>query len=260
MNILGVPWREDSNTFYKAHKRYGKPQVVYTSYGQKETYKLWHKDFYNSFSSIVVKVSRDDAEFTVPESTLIPTYIKMTPELNKLYHDLSIKVIVEDVFLDTDIKRFAKLKQVVGGFLIKDDDTRLHVPTNKLHEVYQLAEGKKKVAVYAHYRSEVEMLTEHLKADTCPDTFKESDNKYLVMQQTSGALGIDLSFADLYILYFWSYSGTVFTQSINRMLNKKRVEDAHVHVFITEESIEQEAYKMVSTKRSYNIASFRKQK
>lgn len=257
MNILGMPWPRSCISFYDAHRRYGKPNMVYTPYGQKETYKAWHQDFYRLFSKIVIKISREDAEFDIPESTLVQEHIDMTPELKQLYSDLSTKAIVGDVFLDTETKRFAKLRQVVGGFLIQDDESVISIAQNKLDRVLHLSQSREKVAVYCYYKAEIAMLVETLQACTDPNDFKTNDTKYLVMQIQSGALGIDLSFCDIHILYSFSYSGTVFTQSINRMLNKRRDTPAYVHVFTTNESIEAEAFKMVSQKRNYNIDSFR---
>ena len=261
--VLGFPFPHHMRTHNISHQTYGIPNLVYRSGGiQQETYKEWKPEFKNLFEPYMFAMDRYDAEFDIPQVTLTKVPCEMHPELKNYYYEIVSRDVHDDLIIDSDIKRFAKSKQLCGGTIIMDSgEKHIYGHRGKINAITNISFQKQKIAIYCHYRAEIELLKGLYSGMATEDyqEFKDNpDMKFFIAQQTSGAFGIDLSFCDAHIIYSFSYSGTVFEQSTNRMLNKKRKEQANVFVLVTKNSLENRAFESVSQKRNYNIASYRK--
>ncbi len=256
--VLGYAYPHNMRTHNIAHQVMGEPHQIFRAGGMlTETYKHWKPEFYNLFTKYIVHMDRAHAEFDVPEATIVREVIDMDAENESFYRAVQTSDVHNNLVVDSDIKRFSKLRQLAGGTIIMDDDEVEVLGLSKANWISDNTSDMKKVAIYCYYKAEIKLLNKIFDACEDPNDFKVNDKQYLVMQTHSGSLGIDLSFCDIHIMYSITYSGSAWSQACNRQLNKARTTAANVHVLVSKGTIEEDAYTAVSAKRDFNISSFR---
>ena len=249
-------WSE--KTFYQWHKNYGIPAQVragggllVNDYSQTQNDKVEAK-----VKHIFVTGTREDANFAQHESIVEEHIVPMPEETQKIYNTLKKDKVWGEVIADLPAKEMTKLQQLTGGFVYDEDGNAIQVPCLKAKYIKEHSEGNK-IAVYAKYTWEVDMLRKYLGASGDAYEFKYNHSRYFVSQIKSGAKGIDLSFCSQHWFYSLDFSGEVFTQAIARMHNKKRIDPVIAKV-VTTNLIDKDVLKAVKNKDSFNTEIYRR--
>lgn len=160
-----------------------------------------------------------------------------------------------------------KLHQLCGGGLIvensKHEKSNLILDYSKLmNVVYQTANYKKVVIIYK-FQFELELMQKAMQATaltTDLDTFKNTDVRYFAGQIQSKSEGIDLSIADVMVMYNIDHSAVTYLQIMERLKNTKRTKPVRIMFFTTEEGIDNEVLKRVRAKRDFDNAFYKQLK
>lgn len=188
------------------------------------------------------------------------TEIKVQPteqQLQLTKQLLKTKIIFDgEVIADSAVKEMSKTQQISGGFVYSDDSVALPVDCNKVQYILNHSQGDK-IAIYAKYTYEIDLLTKHLNAIDDVHKFKTNNSRYLVKQIKSGSKGIDLSFCDQHWFYSLDFSGETFIQATARMHNKKRTKPVEALILTTEGLIDSEIFNTVKNKDNFNTRIYK---
>ena len=249
-------WSE--KTFYLWHKNWGIPAQIRASggllvndYSQTQNDKIEDK-----VKHLFVTGTREDAGFTQHISEVEEHIVEMPEETQKIYNILKKDKVWGEVIADMPAKEMGKLQQLTGGFVYDELGNSIVVPCLKAKYIKEHSEGKK-IAIYAKYTWEVDMLRRFFGASGDAYEFKYNNSRYFVSQVKSGAKGIDLSFCSQHWFYSLDFSGETFTQAIARMHNKKRIEPVVAKVVVTK-FIDRDVLKAVRNKDSFNTEVYRR--
>lgn len=106
-----------------------------------------------------------------------------------------------------------------------------------------------KVVVAAYYVNEQEALARLLaEINPCAE----------VVSATRSCEGVDLSYADSYVLYSFGYSGAQYTQLLDRVVNIKKTAMTPVYIPFIKGGIDDVIYEAVSGKRDFNLSMLNK--
>jgi hypothetical protein len=158
-----------------------------------------------------------------------------------------------------------KCHMIAGGTLIDDEEEVLMLPEEfdpwyRARWCSEVGEKYKQIIVLTQYIAERDLLLTYFE-DTATDNlddFKAGKFKYFVGSLISYSEGVDFSWLNgCMILYSLTWSGAKYLQVLDRMNNKKRVEQINVYIPILSNSLDQKVFDAVSNKQSFN-ASFYK--
>lgn len=249
-------WSE--KTFYVWHKNWGIPAQIRAAGGLpvNDYSKTQNDKIEDKVKHLFVTGTREDAGFE-QHTSIVETHLVSVPEATqKIYNTIKKDKVWNEVIADMPAKEMTKLQQLTGGFVYDEQSNPIVVPCEKAKYIKDNSEGNK-IAIYAKYTWEVNMLRRYFGASGDAYEFKHNHSRYFVSQIRSGAKGIDLSFCSQHWFYSLDFSGETFTQSIARMHNKKRTEPVIAKVVITP-LIDKDILDTVKNKDSFNTEVYRK--
>lgn len=253
------PYKNCGN-FYKWHKIYGTPEIIYTSYGEAKGYS---KVDYDKIKGVVemlnVSFTQKEAGFTTKVNEHI-VKVDMKPEtiriMNKLREDRVVEGKEETILADTGVKLMSKLQQMSSGTVKFESGNAKTIDTTKVDYIHERWSGVKK-AMFYFYKQELEMIKEKFGDEVTTDLeeFNTTD-KSIALQQISGAEGINLSKADVLIFINFGFSNTKYVQAKDRLTTMTRkVND--VYFIISNNGIDGNVYKALQNKKDYILQTFK---
>ena len=182
------------------------------------------------------------------EGTHIPTihviYTKMPSGLRKLYSDMKTKSICQtndDTFIaNGGAAKQSKLLQLSSGTCISVDNQNVVIDSFKARELAKHYLGKV-ICVFYKYDAHRELL----------ETVFDKEHLY---QIDSKCLGLDLSHYDEMAIFSGTYSGQNNLQALERLTNSNNTSSPVITIFITSNTIEQEQFEKVMSKRNDNLS------
>jgi SNF2 family DNA or RNA helicase len=165
---------------------------------------------------------------------------------------------------DTPVKLMNKLHQIYSGSVINDTDGSYTIfDENKASFIFDTWTYNKK-AIFYKFKAEREIIIKNAilrgyNYTESPEEFNNSDNNTIFISQIqSGREGINLSSADILIMYNIDFSAVSYWQARSRMQTKNRDRPAEVHWIFAKDGIEQRIYNAVSNKKNYTLSYFKK--
>jgi len=247
--------------FYKWANVYVDIGIKYLGYANVKDYSKGREFLINQvISPIVHKFTQEDAGFIVEnkehllEVEMLPITYKL---IDKLKKDLVIEGKKGNIVADSGVKLMNKLHQLASGTCKLDTGEAVTIDATKINYIKHYFRDKK-ITIFYYFQEELKMILNELgsKATTDIEEFNTSD-KWLVIQQYSGAMGINLSKADALVYLNFGFSGTNFIQSLDRMTTIDRLKN-NIYFILAKDTLDKKIYKVVSNKKNYTLSCFKK--
>lgn len=224
-----------------------------------------------------IRVLRTDV-FDEPkiENVLIP--VDLSSKARSMYDELRKSFILElsakDVVVaDLAITRLMRLQQLCGGFVKTVDDEIIQVSEDKLDVLVDLVrtkyEGDEQVVIFHRYRAEgaeivnrlskfckvVEMNGSVCEADRrkARDKFQAGEVDAIVIQISTGAMGITLDRAHINIFYSLDFSLSNFQQARDRVMGRNQKSDVTNYFIAASKTVDEKV--MRTLKNDEDVAS-----
>lgn len=248
---------DEYKSFTKWFNVYGIQSRIRVAGGREiESYKLTDEEaVLNTIKPYMVKGTRKEAGFAHSDASFNLHIVELDELSMKAYEAIDKDGIYEDIIADSAVKVMSKLQQITGGFMYNEEGNAKKFGTSKIDYIKNNMKGDK-IAIYARYTWEINLIKSILNACSDPYDFKQNKDRLLVQQIKSGSKGIDLSFCDQHWFYSLDFSGETFIQAIARQHNKKRDRAVEVEILHTG-LIDYEVFKAVSNKKDFNSQLFR---
>jgi SNF2 family DNA or RNA helicase len=224
------------------------------------------------------RVLKDEC-LDLPKKTFMRRTIKLTPEQEHLYKQMSILALAQFngkiMTTATVMTQLMRLHQITCGHFTADDGTIKSLKNNRLDELLDLLEEVNgKVVIWAHYQYDVETIVEHIKkahGDNSVVTYygltpqsqrqdnikffqdKDSPVKFLVGTPQTGGYGITLTAASTMIYYSNGYDLEKRQQSEARIDRIGQERPMTYIDIIAEKTVDDKI--VVALRKKVNIAS-----
>ena len=248
-------------TFYKWAVRYVKEKYKYLYGKQIRDYSdAKTEDIMQVLNKYFIYYTQEQAGFEtkIKENVL---YYQETPFITKLKEQLLANGIIQsttdNILADTPAGLMTKLHQMESGTVITESGAGYIIDKNKAFFIRDYFAGKK-IAIFYYYQKELELLKEVFSERLTTNLLEfEATNKSFCIQQKTGSEAISLKEADALVYYNYGFGGKDFVQSRDRMTTKERAEN-NVYIVLCKGGFNEKLYKVVSQKKRYNEAIFRK--
>lgn len=266
----GGPWSEYAS-FYKWFKDYGIPKKIRRAGGMEVTvYDEVKSSVVSAIEPWVVTVTQDDAGFKYkPE--IIPCWLE-NEELKEFevpfekdgygcLEDYYLSGLFYEVVGETPAAKLQKLHMLEGGTLIDEKDEAFTHGMKPFYKVDYLLKRLNKDDSYfisTAYIHERELISIGLKHDgyhveTDIEVFQKERNGVFVGSGISNAEGVDLSWlTGCMIIYSLNWSGSKFTQLIERQNNFLRNRPIKVYCLLRKGGVDEKVFNAVSKKKNFN--------
>ena len=213
----------------------------YMGYGRKFR-KEKSEEFNARIKPFCLRVTRDEAG--IPEPTMIWCPVMLLGDQRRLYERLERDWIMTingaKIKTTIELTKRAKLQQLVNGFVFDDDGTAHPVGEAKLRKLRYLLKRRLEppVIIFCQYLPEVLMIEEACRElsdnvatltgaikdkrgkrdrSNLIEAFQSGSIDYLICQQKTGGVGIDLYRSRNAIFYSFGHSYIDFDQAKSRM-------------------------------------------
>ncbi len=225
-----------------------------------------------------IRVLRKDV-FDEPNVEFVTLPVELEPKARKLYDDLRKQFVIElegmhTVTADLAITRLMRLQQLCGGFTTTDDGELIKISTAKLDTLKDLVQTKKEggeqVVIFYRFTAEGDAIRntlEHvgIKTGVINGRVKEDDRTKIrnmfqaggldaiVIQISTGIMGIPLHRAHINIFYSLDFSLSNFQQACDRVMGREQKNDVTNYMLAVDKSVDKKIMKTL--KENEDIAS-----
>lgn len=243
---------EGFNSTYLQWGGYHKHSIV--GYKNEEQFnKLFHA---NSFRVTLRKARKKPLLIRYSKSI-----IELTRRSREIYEELQEKLFTEvngnKIKVKNVLACVMKLQQITGGF-ISSESSRLKIGSEKLeklHEFVRSLQSRTKFIVVARFLYEIDTIARFLAQSYQVQIVKggspyngKFDCDCIVMQIQSG-VAVDMSAADVIILYSTDYSYINFEQARFRILSYDKP-NAHYHFLLAKDTVDVQIYDALTRKKN----------
>lgn len=224
-----------------------------------------------------IRVLRKDV-FDEPkiENVLIP--VELNDNTRAMYRSLADYFILElskheVITADLAITRIMRLQQMCGGFVKSDLGDMLYVSDEKINVLVDLVntkyEGDESVVIFHRYRAEGEEIVNRLKKfckvgvingsvaevdrKKARDKFQSGELDAIVIQISTGAMGISLDRAHINIFYSLDFSLSNFQQARDRVMGRNQKSDVTNYFIAASGTVDEKV--MRTLKNDEDVAS-----
>jgi len=178
-----------------------------------------------------------------------------------LCHDL-----LSESNCDMLITKLLRMHQIAGGFLTTDAGTTEKIHNVKINACLDLLEGiKGQVLIFCQYKAEIEHLEIALKKSkykVCNyreqktrtevyRDFKEGRYQIMILQISSGSVGLNLQEANHVIFYSWNYKADSYRQAISRIKRIGQSKKMYVQNIIMNGTIDKTILNIIGKKSKF---------
>ena len=248
-------------TFYKWAVRFVKEKYKYLYGKQIRDYSdAKTEDIMQVLNRYIIYYTQEQAGFETKIKENV-VYYQETPFITNLKDQILQNGIIQsktdNIIADTPAGQMTKLHQIESGTVITESGASYIIDNNKATFVRDYFKGKK-IAIFYYYQKELELLKEVF-GETLTTDFNDfvTTNKSFCIQQKTGSEAISLKEADALVYYNFGFSGKDFVQGRDRMTTKERAEN-NVYIVLCKGGFNEKLYKVVSQKKRYNEAIFKK--
>lgn len=251
------PFKEYTN-FYKWANHYVNIDVRNMGYATVKDYSKCKDDLINkSLEPYIHKFTQQEAGFESKVNLNVINCEPMNEQLIKrLKNDLVVEGKDEVILADSSVKLMQKIHQLENGTIKFESGNTKILDYSKANFIKNHFKGKK-IAILYYYIAELELLKQVFDNHTTDlNEFNNSDKVY-IGQQYSNALGVNLSKAEYLVFYNFSFSGTNFVQSIDRLTTATRLKNDVFFIF-PKGSLTEKIFKVVQQKKNFTEKMFKK--
>ncbi len=258
-------WMSDNSpfkewkTFYKWANVFVDVELRHLGFGIVKDYSKGKEALINQYiEPYVLKFTQAEAGFVSKVNIKVLDVPQINENLIKrLKKDLFIEGKTESIVADTAAKLMQKIHQLENG-TIKFDSANTKVLDYSKANFIKERFKRKKIAIFYYYVAELELLKTVFENHTTDLSEFNTTDKVYIGQQYSNALGVNLSKADYLVFYNFSFSGTNFIQSIDRLSTVDRLENTVYFVF-PKGSLTEKIFKVVQQKKNFTEKMFLKE-
>lgn len=248
-------------TFYKWAVRYVKEKYKYLYGKQIRDYSdAKTEEIMSVLNKYIIYYTQEQAGFEskVKEHVLYYQEVpRITTLKERLLADGIIQSTTDNILADTPAGLMTKIHQMESGTVITESGAGYVIDNTKATFVRDYFAGKK-IAIFYYYQKELELLKEVFGERLTTNLLEfETTNKSFCIQQKTGSEAISLKQAEALVYYNFGFSGKDFVQSRDRMTTKERTEN-NVYIVLCKGGFNEKLYKVVSQKKRYNEAIFRR--
>jgi hypothetical protein len=260
------PWQMDGPVnFYKWHGEYGIEKKQWIAGREIKIYsEVKQQRIEDEVKHLMLTYTQAEAGFdgkVVERFDMLPMTDKVAMAIRLLRKNKAFNTKSGGMVLaDTAAKEMQKIHQLCGGTIKTEEGERIVFDLTKAQRVQELAAGKK-VAVFYKYIAERTAL-EMCIGPGCetPEEFNAAEGPALIyLQIQSGREGVNLSTADLLIMYNIDFAAVSYWQARARMQTFDRKEPAQVLWLMFENGIEERIYRAVMEKKDYTTSHYRRE-
>jgi SNF2 family DNA or RNA helicase len=207
----------------------------------------------------------------LPPIRIIEKQCVMRGAQKKLYNKLKKDFVTKlpDITAPLKINQIAKLAQITGGLVLDDTGELYLVGQTKIRQlVHIIYKCNYPVVIFAKYRAEIDLIKETLerygvvevitgrtKKSLRPQIiqeFQQGDIDFLVCQQRTGGVGIDLFKSNIVIMYSLTFSYIDFEQAISRVYRRGQINPVTVYILVAANSIDRVIVDTIYRKKNIN--------
>lgn len=179
--------------------------------------------------------------------------------INKLKKDKVIVGNKDSITVDNGAKMMSKIHQLGSGTIKLDSGNSVSLDRSKASKIKELFSDKK-IAIFYVFKQELELLKEFFKERITTDLneFNTNNDSWIALQYVSGREGLNLSKADVLVMYNIPFSSTSYFQAKDRLTTKDRT-DNNVYWLIANKTLDSYVYKAVSNKINFTNTYFKKE-
>jgi hypothetical protein len=245
-------------TFYKWAAHFVDVQQKHLGYATVKDYTKANEELIDQYiKPYVLTFSQEEAGFSSKVDIEVLNIEPMNDQLiTRLKKDKLIIGKEESIIADTGAKMMQKIHQLENGTVKFESGNAQILDYSKAEFIKQKFKGQK-IAIFYYYKAELELLKDVFDNFTEDlSEFNETDKVY-IGQQHSNALGVNLSKAEYLVFYNFSFSGTNFVQSIDRLSTVNRLRNKVFFVF-PKKSLTEKIFKVVQKKKTFTEKMFLK--
>lgn len=256
------PWKHYAN-FYAWFKDYGQPMSRWINQRQVQVYDNVDRErVLTDIQPLMITFTQEEAGFEAPvleriQGLPMPGKVKAGIDYLKKNRVLTTQAGYV-IMADTAVKLMQKHHQLCGGTVITEEGERLIVDVSKAEWIKRELAGVK-VAVFYKYQAEREALIQVL-GECCdtPEAFNQAEGAARIyLQIQSGREGVNLSTADVLVMYNIDFAAVSYWQARARMQTFDRTEPAKVLWLMFEGGIERRIYEQVMNKKDFTLQHYR---
>lgn len=246
-------------TFYKWAKVFVDVEMKHLGYSVVKDYSKGKEEVIKkAIKPYVLTFSQEEAGFSSKVDIEVLNIDPINQELIKrLNKDKVIEGKNEAIIADTGAKLMQKIHQLENGTIKFESGNSQTLDKSKALFIKNKFKGLK-IAIFYYYKEELELLKTVFDNYTTDLNEFNATNKVYIGQQHSNALGVNLSKADYLVFYNFSFSGTNFVQSIDRLSTVNRLENKVYFVF-PKGSLTEKIFKVVQKKKTFTEKMFIKE-
>lgn len=245
------PWKRQK-TYYAWHSVYGVPDLVWVQQREVEQYKKCRDDIVKAqVHHLFVTCTRKELGFK-HEPVDVVHEISLSEATRNCYNEIAKHKVYEfndgNVLIADTLSRLrVSLHQIEGGTIKiklteKKSVTIDLANTEKIDFIKEKWGDTEKMCIMYHFQGEKTKLEKHFK-------------RAFILQATSNAEGVDLSYIDHLIIYSQDYSAAKHSQRRARQANKNRDEPINVHFLIVPGAVSSQVYETVSLNKTNYVDS-----
>lgn len=201
--------------------------------------------------------------------------IKMTLKANNIeyhprerYFSLLHKAegLINTTTCDMVITQRLRLQQICGGFLTLDSGESIRLETEKLSQVKSIIEGEEgPTIIFCQFIAEIEQLTTDLKKafpkkrvehyrdknnrDIIYQDFQKGKVDVLILQNSSGSVGLNLQRATSLIFYSQNFNYDDYYQAIFRIYRRGQTKPTRVYYLQAKNTVDEDIYSSLMEKK-----------
>lgn len=255
------PFAEYRN-FYKWAKDYVFVRDVrYNGVTVKDYKKANRTKIMSVIEPYLLKFTQKDAGFVHSEVSETVKYVTIRQGIHNLVDELVKKRYYkfkdgEEIVCDSAVKLQNKIHQIYSGTVITESGNAKVLDTSKALFI-KSNYATEKFAIFYKFKAEGDVLKSVLPNWTeDPEEFNKSDGKVFICQIAAGAMGVDLSTADVLLFYNIDFSSLLYWQARARVSSLQRERKPEVHWIFAHGGIEQKIYRVVQNKKDYTLSYF----
>ena len=222
-----------------------------------------HRGIMAVIGDYFVRFTQADAGFNQAEVREMVQYVDTDTRIGRL-----VAALLKDryyrmkdgaeIVCDTPVKLQSKIHQIYSGTVITESGDARNLVASKIEYIKQNYAGRK-IAIFHKFTAEGNALRAAFPTATdSPEVFARCAEAVFVCQIAAGAMGINLSSADVLIFYNIDFSSQLYWQARARLSDKNRTTPPLVHWLFSRGGIEEKIYKAVIQKKDYTNYYFQR--
>ena len=252
-------------------------KYFYPVNGRYRPHRWFKKEFADYLAEHAYILTRKQVKMGDCKKVYEQRYCEMEEEAKKEYKEFELTWINKDFDATWALAAFQRLHQMSGGF---PPTAEFFSSKHKLDEIQDLVESGElsdeegnidSVVVFCKYTNELKAVKrklEELGISCCTysgedsleqradkiDKFNQGYYKWIIVQVSTGSMGVDLSKADTAIYYSNSLSCVDRLQSEDRIINPNKKTPVLYIDLVTSDTIDCDIYQLVESKKTDNRA------